>query len=457
MGQGESRFNVSLLDVKLIKHVVSQPFASYPPLSSPAKTSSSSNERLSKPPPALHNRIPFHRLPSNLVVHDPWGIVGAGQDDLTEVVAKGLKEGGLVWPEPPENMVDANGDGRGETVAMRVEDNTKEGKKEKEGGQSKGVKEAAVNRIETMKSEIGEAEDNAMDIDKEEAGEKAAIVEDTMEDTSQMSVDSPCSNSGTEINTKSPRPPTLKDVLHHYKLSLSSAGRAKVEFERAALERTKAEVRELVQTFRSNPRTQTLKPLLDYFDVVDDHSTSEGGMKARRVERISKTQNGVYGTPGMKHWDSAVTQPTGECRVAGYKHARWTRFGILIDPKELYYDAKGKPWVYAMWKMPPWLEGADPRFDGDRDVEEMASEGKENEEKKKTEDETAHLYLSPTAYIGSGNHSLVYSVEWDLPRSTIFDGMLEDWCEPLWKGWENGRSDGKSCGLRSTTIADCQG
>ncbi|KAK7691149.1 hypothetical protein QCA50_006252 [Cerrena zonata] len=41
-----------------------------------------------------------------------------------------------------------------------------------------------------------------------------------------------------------------------------------------------------------------------------------------------------------------------------------------------------------------------------------------------TEIPEAHVYFSPAKYIGSGNHSFVYDVEWELPRSAFFKPQL---------------------------------
>jgi hypothetical protein len=40
----------------------------------------------------------------------------------------------------------------------------------------------------------------------------------------------------------------------------------------------------------------------------------------------------------------------------------------------------------------------------------------------------AHLYLSPTHQVGTGNHSVVYHAEWELPRSLLVDDILCQKC-----------------------------
>jgi hypothetical protein len=40
----------------------------------------------------------------------------------------------------------------------------------------------------------------------------------------------------------------------------------------------------------------------------------------------------------------------------------------------------------------------------------------------------AHLYLSPTHQVGTGNHSVVYNAEWELPRSLLEDDILCQKC-----------------------------
>ncbi|KAG1761059.1 hypothetical protein EDD22DRAFT_780316 [Suillus occidentalis] len=50
--------------------------------------------------------------------------------------------------------------------------------------------------------------------------------------------------------------------------------------------------------------------------------------------------------------------------------------------------------------------------------------------RRRTQVEEAHLYLSPPA-VGSGNHSVVYSVEWELPRDLFIDASLCRACVEL--------------------------
>lgn len=45
-----------------------------------------------------------------------------------------------------------------------------------------------------------------------------------------------------------------------------------------------------------------------------------------------------------------------------------------------------------------------------------------------TEVPEAHVYLSPAKYLGSGHHSYVYDVEWELPRSVFFEPKLCQLC-----------------------------
>ncbi|KAH6908934.1 hypothetical protein BKA70DRAFT_254967 [Coprinopsis sp. MPI-PUGE-AT-0042] len=463
-------------------------------------------DHLPRPPPALHNRIPFHRLPRNLIVHDPWGLVSADREALGRAVKKGFEEGGLVWPEPSKKKWDSKEDGDDATELKEekeVNGGDQGAKIDGEGGTNESTKtEMDLERVVEEEKQVEEGDDeaksegtiegrdgedvgmmedkgdeaveNRMDAEGEGTQERDSIQEREMVTKSSDESKLDATNDGGSIGGSETRTATddnnsttgtiredtkaniafsskanaeatgsqpLVDDVHLYRLSLSPAGLDKVEFEREALERTKNEVRGLVERFRKNPRTQTVKALVDYFDVVDDSQdmsyiatlcNAGGERKARRVEKIPKSQNGIFGTPGTNHqWGVEKRDPEG--RLASYKPARWMRFGMFLDPKEVYGDEwEGKPWVYALWKMPPWLQGADPRFDRDG--------GRESKEKKaKPGSTTAHLYLSPTSYIGSGNHSLVYSIEWDLPRSTLFDGMLDDWCEPLWKGWEKDR------------------
>lgn len=40
----------------------------------------------------------------------------------------------------------------------------------------------------------------------------------------------------------------------------------------------------------------------------------------------------------------------------------------------------------------------------------------------------AHLYLSPAHQVGTGNHSVVYNAEWELPRSLLVDDILCQMC-----------------------------
>jgi len=40
----------------------------------------------------------------------------------------------------------------------------------------------------------------------------------------------------------------------------------------------------------------------------------------------------------------------------------------------------------------------------------------------------AHVYISPEGEIGAGNHSLVYNVEWELPREVL--GSEPVLCDP---------------------------
>jgi Lipopolysaccharide kinase (Kdo/WaaP) family len=40
----------------------------------------------------------------------------------------------------------------------------------------------------------------------------------------------------------------------------------------------------------------------------------------------------------------------------------------------------------------------------------------------------AHLYLSPAHHVGSGNHSVVYNAEWELPRSLLVNDILCQQC-----------------------------
>jgi hypothetical protein len=431
-----------------------KPFASslLPP--SPAAPASSDNAILPKPPASLHNRIPFHRLPKNLVVHDPWGLLSADQQKLTKIVESGLKKGGLAWPEPSIQV----------DIAQQVQDETIEsltiGTLEEMGGKgqmSKGAKSMEVDEDEGMKYASEDATKSAMDVDEERLEEIdtkleaiASKTSNSKEDNSHMDVDAPIPSTRTDKN-EATHSPKRTDVVHHFTLSLSSAGRTKVAFEQSSLARTKEEIRQLVEAFRENPRTHTLKPLIDYFDIAGDDpprctshpSANRNVNPPRRVEKISKSESGVYGTPGTTQRPPASRKDKGGT-MEGYRYARWTRFGILIDPREFSYGIEdGRPWTFAMWKMPPWLKDADPRFDNDGhgvgEGEKSAGEGKE--ETSNVNDETAHLYLSPLAFLGSGNHSLVYNAEWDLPRSTIFDGTLEDWCEPLWRGWERPKGE----------------
>jgi hypothetical protein len=50
--------------------------------------------------------------------------------------------------------------------------------------------------------------------------------------------------------------------------------------------------------------------------------------------------------------------------------------------------------------------------------------------RRRMEVEEAHLYLSPSA-VGTGNHSVVYSVEWELPRDLFIDARLCRTCVEL--------------------------
>ncbi|KAG2749435.1 hypothetical protein P692DRAFT_20953361 [Suillus brevipes Sb2] len=50
--------------------------------------------------------------------------------------------------------------------------------------------------------------------------------------------------------------------------------------------------------------------------------------------------------------------------------------------------------------------------------------------RRSTQVEEAHLYISPPA-VGSGNHSVVYSVEWELPRDLFIDARLCRACVEL--------------------------
>ncbi|KAH6893803.1 hypothetical protein BKA70DRAFT_1534526 [Coprinopsis sp. MPI-PUGE-AT-0042] len=274
------------------------PLASYPPLSSstaePTAQKAAVKDSLPRPPPALHNRIPFHRLPKNLIVHDLWGLVNADREALGRAVKQGIEEGGSLWPEPLTKKRDFE----------EIDDDGKDEEENKANGEETGGKidGGGGKGVGMMEDRADEAVENTMDVEegrKERESIEEGETEGTCSDKPMLDVNDDV-NSNDDIKTGLQ---PLVDNVRLYRLSLSPAGQDKVEFEREALERTKNEIRALVERFRKSSRTQTIKALVDYFDVLDGSedmgyvatlSSDGGAMNVRRVEKIPKSQNGIF-------------------------------------------------------------------------------------------------------------------------------------------------------------------
>ncbi|KAG2002938.1 hypothetical protein CC2G_003580 [Coprinopsis cinerea AmutBmut pab1-1] len=188
------------------------------------------------------------------------------------------------------------------------------------------------------------------------------------------------SNARSDPPPSTPAPSTgptteVKDKTYVYNLHLSKAGRRKRDAELATLSQQRARIRELVQAVRDRPHTDAVRALLKevrcgfvipHFDLVD------------QGEKI----------------DEVVARKGGK----------------VEDEK----------WIFVMYGLPVWLKDDD-ATDSEKD------ETKKDDTSTSTsinDDETAHLYLSPSHPLGVGHHSIVYDAEWDLPRSTLFDGSI---------------------------------
>ncbi|TFK23387.1 hypothetical protein FA15DRAFT_620944 [Coprinopsis marcescibilis] len=178
-----------------------------------------------------------------------------------------------------------------------------------------------------------------------------------------------------------PPPSALVDVTYVYDLHLSSQGKERLAKELAQLEETKRKVRDAVARLVKDPHT-------------------------RNVPEVAEYECGFLKTPTE---------------------------GARMPPER---DEKTRPWVYALHRPPPWyevgeegssggVEDDEVETDGDGDVKMAGVEGEDKEVKAKVHTPEAHLYLSPRSYRGSGNHSIVYGAEWELPRGVLFDGSLK--------------------------------
>ncbi|KAG6882736.1 hypothetical protein C0992_010816, partial [Termitomyces sp. T32_za158] len=79
--------------------------------------------------------------------------------------------------------------------------------------------------------------------------------------------------------------------------------------------------------------------------------------------------------------------------------------GYLICPPAI--PGPVEPPVFVVHGLPPCPRAPAPKFGGPT--------------------EEAHLYLSPKHTIGTGNHSVVYQAEWELPRSTVIPPPSTDY------------------------------